>query len=55
MGYINSAFPQLGGWSGSFTIEILASILKPEWIQEALQTTGRRTRSMLKLSVPFTI
>lgn len=55
MGYIGSAFQKLEGWMGSFAIEVFASILKPEWIDEVVRSMGRHTKRERKLSAPFTM
>jgi hypothetical protein len=55
MHFIGSCFQKLEGWIGSFTIEVFASILRQEWIQRALQVTGRETKRERKLTAPFTV
>lgn len=55
MGIIGSAFEKLEGWIESFTVEVFASILKPQWITEALNATGRQTQRERKLPAPFTV
>lgn len=55
MGFIGTCFQKLEGWLGSFTIEVFAPILKNEWIQEALETTGRQTERERKLPAAFTV
>jgi hypothetical protein len=55
MSSIGRAFQKLDGWFESFTIEVFASMLKPEWIQKALETTGRQTQRERKLTAPFTV
>lgn len=55
MGFIGSAFQKLDGWMGSFTLEVFASVLKPKWITEALETTGRQTQRERKMPAPFTV
>lgn len=55
MGIIGSAFRKLEGWIGSFSIEVFASILKPEWIDDALRATQRETQRERKLTSSFTV
>jgi len=55
MGIIGSSFQKLEGWMGSFTLEVFASILKKEWIDQALETTGRQTQRERKLTAIFTV
>lgn len=55
MGIIGSSFEKLEGWMGSFTIEVFASILKTEWIDQALEKTGRETQRERKLTAVFTV
>lgn len=55
MGIIGSSFQKLEGWIGSFTIEVFAGILKPTWIDEALEAAGRQTQRERKLTAPFTV
>jgi hypothetical protein len=55
MGFIGHSIPKLESWFESFSIEVFASILKPEWVQEALAACGRRGERDRKLSAPFTL
>ena len=55
MGFIGHSIPKLESWFESFSIEVFASILKPEWVQEALATCGRQGERDRKLSAPFTL
>ena len=55
MGIIGSSFEKLEGWMGSFTIEVFASTLKKEWIDQALEKTGRATQRERKLTAVFTV
>lgn len=55
MGIIGSSFEKLEGWMGSFTIEVFASILKMEWIDKALEKTGRETQRERKLTAVLTV
>jgi hypothetical protein len=55
MGIIGSSFQKLEGWMGSFTFEVFASILKKEWIDQALEKTGRATQRERKLTGVFTV
>lgn len=50
MGYIGSSFQKLEGWMESFTIEVFASTLQKEWIDQALEKTGRETLRERKLT-----
>lgn len=55
MDYIGSCFQKLEGWLGGFTLEVFGAILKPAWIKEALELTGRQTLRERKLPAAFTI
>jgi hypothetical protein len=55
MGSIGSSFHKLEGWIESFAMEVFASVLKPEWIDEVLKTTDRHTERERKLTAPFTV
>ena len=55
MGFIGSSFHKLEGWIESFAMEVFASVLKPEWIDEVLKTTDRHTERERKLTAPFTV
>jgi len=55
MRFIGTCFQKLEGWLDGFTVEVFGSILKPSWIEEALEITGRRTVRERKLPAPFTI
>jgi hypothetical protein len=55
MGIIGSSFEKLEGWMGSFTIEVFASTLKKEWIDQALKKTGRETQRERKLPAVFIV
>lgn len=55
MGIIGSSFEKLEGWMGSFTIEVFASTLKTEWIDQALEKTGRETQRERKLTAVLTV
>ena len=55
MGIIGSSFEKLEGWMGSFTLEVFASTLKKEWIDQALEKTGRATKRERKLTAVFTV
>jgi hypothetical protein len=55
MGYIGSCFEKLEGWAGSFTVEVFGSILKREWIEEALRGSDRDTQRERKLPAPVTL
>lgn len=53
MHFIGNSFAYLQGWVGSFSIEAFATILRPEWIEEALAAHGRWTRRQRKLPARF--
>ena len=53
--YIGSCFEKLEGWMETFSMEVFASILKRDWINEALQETGRKTQRDRKLPAVFTV
>lgn len=53
--YIGSCFEKLDGALGSFTVEVFGSILKKEWIEEALKAAGRETIRDRKLPAHFTV
>lgn len=55
MGFIGTCFQKLDGWIDGFTVEVFGSILKPSWIQEALEVTERETERTRKLPAPFTV
>lgn len=55
MGFIGSSFHKLEGWIESFAMEVFASVLKPEWIDEVLRTMDRHTERERKLTAPFTV
>lgn len=55
MGFIGSSFEKLEGWMGSFTLEVFASTLKKEWIDQALEKTGRATQRERKLTGAFVV
>jgi hypothetical protein len=55
MGYIGSCFEKLEGWASCFTVEVFGSILKREWIDEALEATERETQRERELPAPFTL
>ena len=55
MKYIGSTFKKLEGWIGSFSIGVFASVLKPEWIDQVLESTGRESKRVRKLSASFTV
>lgn len=55
MGIIGSCFEKLDGWLGSFTLEVFSSVLKKEWIDEALTIRGRVGERTRKLAAPFTV
>lgn len=55
MGFIGSCFQKLEGWLGNFSMEVFGSILTRDWIQEALEVTGRQTQRERKLPAPFTL
>lgn len=55
MGIIGSSFEKLEGWLSSFTIEVFASIFKKEWIDQALEKTGRQSRRERKLTAGLTV
>jgi hypothetical protein len=55
MHFIGSCFQKLEGWMGSFTLEVFASILRNDWIDQALAATGRQTQRERKLPAPFTV
>ena len=55
MNTIGSVFQKLDGWMESFSIEVFASVLKPQWIDQALESTGRRTRRVRKLPASLTM
>jgi hypothetical protein len=55
MSFVGSCFQKLEGWLGSFSIEVFASILRPEWVNEALEATGRQTQRERKLTAPLTV
>lgn len=55
MGFIGRTFRELEGWIDSFQIEVFASVLKREWIEEVLTTTGRQTKRGRMLPAPFTV
>jgi len=55
MGFIGSSFQKLEGWLESFTIEVFASTLRKEWIDQALEKTGRETVRERKLTAVFIV
>lgn len=55
MGIIGKSFTRLEGWLRDFSIEVFASILRPEWIEEALERLGRQTKRERKLTSPLTV
>lgn len=55
MGIIGSSFEKLDGWLGEFGMEVFASILKKDWIEEALEVTGRHSKRERKLPAQFTL
>lgn len=55
MGNIGRSFEKLEEWLGSFSIEVFGSILKPAWITEALEASGRNTQRIRKLTAPLTV
>jgi hypothetical protein len=55
MSFIGRSIPKLESWFESFSIEVFASILKPEWIQGVLEATDRLGKRERKLTAPFTL
>lgn len=55
MGFIGRSIPKLESWFESFSIEVFASILKPEWVEEVLEACGRPGERDRKLTAPFTL
>ena len=55
MGFIGRSIPKLEAWFQSFSIEVFASILKPEWVKEVLEASGRVGERDRKLTAPFTL
>ncbi len=55
MNHIGSVFQKLDGWIESFSIEVFASVLKPQWVDQALESTGRRTKRVRKLPASLTM
>ena len=55
MGIIGRSFEKLDGWLGNFCLEVFASVLTPEWIDEALERTGRETKRERKLTASLSV
>lgn len=55
MGIIGKSFEELERWLGEFSLEVFASVLTPDWIEEALEATGRQTKRERKLPAPLTV
>ncbi len=55
MDFIGRSIPKLETWLESFSIEVFASVLKPEWIEEVLDACGRHRKRDRKLTAPFTL
>ncbi len=55
MSFIGRSIPKLESWFESFSLEVFASILKPEWVQGVLEACGREGVRDRKLSAPFTV
>lgn len=55
MGFIGRSIPKLEAWLESFSIEVFASVLKPEWVEEVLKACDRRGERDRKLTAPFTL
>lgn len=49
MGFIGNSFPKLESWLRSFSIELFADVLKPAWIEKALEDQGRQSLRVRKL------
>lgn len=49
MGFIGTSFPKLESWLRSFSIEVFADVLKPAWIEKALEDHGRQSLRVRKL------
>src|SRR5437660_11902005 len=49
MGFIGTSFPKLESWLRSFSIELFAEVLKPAWIEAALQDHQRQSLRVRKL------
>lgn len=55
MSSIGRSFQKLESWFESFSMEIFASILKPDWVKESLKTCGREGERDRKLTAPLTV
>jgi hypothetical protein len=55
MGFIGRSIPKLESWFDSFSVEVFASIIKPEWVQGVLEACGREGERNRKLSARFTL
>jgi len=47
--FIGTSFPKLESWLRSFSIELLADVLKPVWIEDALLDHQRQSVRVRKL------
>lgn len=52
---IGDCFARLEGWLSSFSIEVFSSIIQRDWIDEALDATGRHSKRIRKLGAQFMI
>lgn len=52
---VGSAFQKLESWFESYSMEVFAGVLKPEWINQSLEACGRQTKRHRKLTAPFTV
>jgi hypothetical protein len=55
MGFIGTCFQKLDGWIDGFSIEVFASIVKPAWIDKALEATQRESIRTRKLPARFVV
>jgi hypothetical protein len=55
MKIIGRSLEKLDGRLGTFSIEVFANLLKPQWISGALEATGRSSERIRKLPAPFVV
>lgn len=55
MSSIGGSFEKLESWFESFSIEVFANVVKPEWIDQSLEAAGRQSKRRRKLTAPFTV
>lgn len=55
MSSIGRSFQKLESWFETFTLEVFASIVKPEWVTQALKDCDREGERDRKLTAPLTV